>query len=50
MKIIHEKSGVIGETRVWVGLHKEYIYVSSSFLGLLWNMIRNWNNERNLVG
>lgn len=50
MTIFREKAGVIGEKPVWVCFHSTYMYLGDSLPQLLWVMITQWNDDRNLVG
>ena len=50
MKIFKEKPGVISRNACWVCLHKEYLYTSSTLLGLLRKVITEWNHDLHLVG
>ena len=49
MRIYHEKPHVVSESRIWVAHHKEYIYFGDTLPKLIINIIKNWNNDRNLV-
>lgn len=48
MTILKERAGVISKEPVWVCLHKEYMYMSDTLLGLLIDMIKNWNSDSRL--
>lgn len=50
MKIFKAKAGVISPEPCWVCFHSCYIYTADTFLGLLWAMITQWNDDSNLVG
>ena len=50
MKIFKEKPGVISPDACWVAWHRCYLYTSDTLLGLLWDMLTNWNNDSRLIG
>jgi hypothetical protein len=48
--LFKEKAGIIGEDPLWVIIHKEYLYLSGSLLGVLWDAYKNWNKDNSVVG
>lgn len=49
MKIFKEKAGVISKEPVWVCLHDCYMYTGDTFIGLLWNMVKYWNDDKMMI-
>jgi len=49
MKIFKEKAGVISETEIWVCIHGFYLYTHSTFIGLIWTILTQWNDDKNLM-
>lgn len=49
MKIFKEKAGVISENEIWVCIHGFYLYTHKSFIGLIWTIITQWDNDKNLT-
>lgn len=49
MKIFKEKAGIISETDIWVCIHGFYLYTHSTFIGLIWTILTQWNNDKNLT-
>jgi hypothetical protein len=50
IKIFKEKAGVISGDPIWVAFEGPYMYLHSTFLGLLKLLITEWRNDRHLVG
>lgn len=50
MKILKQEGAVISEKPIWIAFHGPYMYDSESLLGLFWTMLREWNNDKHLVG
>lgn len=49
-KIYREKAGVISKEPVWVIIDSGWLYISKSFLRLLWIYITEYKHNRHLVG
>ncbi len=49
LKIFKERPGVISKGPVWVGFNGSYMYLNSSFLGLIYDMIKYHRDERFFV-
>jgi len=50
MQIFKEKAGVISEKPVWVCFHHEFMYTSRTIIGLIFQIITEWKNEKHMVG
>ncbi len=50
MKLFKEKAGVFSEDARWVLLHSCWMYDAATLAGLLWLVLREWKNDRHLVG
>ena len=48
--IFKEKASIIGPDEVWVCFHGCWMYTGDTFFGLIWNMLREWKSDKNLVG
>lgn len=50
MKLCHTSPGEIAPGRIWVLFDGPYMYDSPTILGLIRLILREWRNDRHLVG
>jgi len=50
MRIFKEKAGVISPESVWVCIYKEYLYIESNLIKLLFVLLFEWNDDKHFVG
>lgn len=50
MRIWYSSPGEISANGCWVGTHSCYLYTHDKLLGLLWQIITEWKNDRHVVG
>lgn len=50
MKLLREKAGVISLDAVWVLFTDCYMYTAPTLFGLLRVVVREWEDDRHLVG
>lgn len=50
MKIYKEQAGVISDEPIWVCWHSCYLYGYPTLIGLIIKMIKEWNDESNMIG
>lgn len=48
--IFKEKAGVISEGPLWICFHSCWMYTGESFLKLLYNIVKFWKSDRNIIG
>lgn len=48
--IYKEKANVISHEPIWIIFQSFYMYSSPYFIGVWWQMITEWQNERHIVG
>lgn len=48
--IYKEKAGVISKDPIWVCFQSCWMYEGASLLGLLWNIVSQRRQDRNLIG
>lgn len=48
--IFKEKAGVVSEGPIWICFEREFMYMAPTLLGLIWQVITEWRNERYMVG
>jgi hypothetical protein len=44
------KAGVISPEPCWICFHSYYMYSHDTLLGLLWQMMTEWNKESHIIG
>lgn len=50
-KLYREKAGVISQRKMWVFIDsKGYLYLDESLIRLIIVVVREWRNDRHLVG
>ena len=50
MRIIKEKAGIIGPTECWICLYDSYIHIEDTLPKLLWNVLKEFRNDKHFVG
>lgn len=50
MKIYREKAGVISEEPIWVFFDGTYMYEKTSLAALIWCIIKEWRQDKHLIG
>lgn len=50
MKLFREKPGIISEEPVWVLFWGPYMHINASLLGLAWEFITEYQDDRHLIG
>jgi hypothetical protein len=50
MKIFREKGGVISEDPIWVCFSGPYMYTADTLWQLLKIVVKEWKNDRHLIG
>ncbi len=51
LQIGRQPSGVIGPRPCWYAISpKGYLYLANTFLGLIWALTTEWENDKHLVG
>lgn len=50
MKLVREKPGVVGDRACWVLIDRPYLYMHTSLVGLLLQVVCGWRSDQHLVG
>lgn len=50
IKFFRQEPGVISEQPLWVCSVGAYWYMNSNIVGLGWTMLREWNDDKHLIG
>lgn len=48
--VVKEKAGILAPVPMWVCFHSFYMYEAPTFPKLIWKILTEWRNERNIVG
>ena len=50
MRVFWSPPGEISRDGCWVCFESCFMFTGSSLLGLLWQVVTEWRNERHLIG